>query len=174
MDFCWAPLSRAPDCLVQGTDSRIAPDIDKRKEQVVFWGKGWRAPKMSLALGQPPVAPVQVWVALEQDTFLGLSAPHPKRRLALSLIDLGANPEFGPRTRQSGSQPWFLEKQGARNSPKIHSKIQIGCSFFAYSWKLPAYSGIFYLQSCLGAFLLTVLEFFYLQLELFAYSGEWI
>ena len=55
-----------------------------------------------------------------------------------------------------------------------------GCGFFAYSWKLPAYSGVL--------FLLTVDSFrfftyswsfftysfspFYLQLELFAYSGK--
>ena len=30
-----------------------------------------------------------------------------------------------------------------------------GCGFFAYSWKLPAYSGAFYLQFTLVAFLLT-------------------
>ena len=38
--------------------------------------------------------------------------------------------------------------------------LQYGCSFFAYNWKLPAYS---------GAFLLTVdnFSFFYLLFELF-------
>ena len=34
--------------------------------------------------------------------------------------------------------------------------IFVGCSFFAYSWKLPAYSGAFYLQLTILAFLLTV------------------
>ena len=45
--------------------------------------------------------------------------------------------------------------------------------FFAYNWKLPAYSGAFYLQLTILAFLLTVGAFlltalaFYLQLERF-------
>ena len=47
----------------------------------------------------------------------------------------------------------------------------MGCSFFAYSWKLPAYNGAFLLtvvfRSCLlmvGVFCIQ-LEFFCLQLE---------
>ena len=35
-------------------------------------------------------------------------------------------------------------------------RIFKGCGFFAYSWKLPAYSGAFYLQLTILAFLLTV------------------
>ena len=35
---------------------------------------------------------MQVWVALEQETFLGLSGPRPKRLLAPSLIDFRGNP----------------------------------------------------------------------------------
>ena len=35
----------------------------------------------------PRFAPMQVWVALEQETFLGLSGPRLKRLLAPSLID---------------------------------------------------------------------------------------
>ena len=31
-----------------------------------------------------------------------------------------------------------------------------GCGFFVYSWKLPAYSGVFYLQLTILAFLITV------------------
>ena len=52
-------------------------------------------------------------------------------------------------------------------NPKFHREdpLKNGCSFFAYSWKLPAYSRVF---------LLTVdnFSFFYLQLELFAYSAK--
>ena len=35
---------------------------------------------------------MQVWVALEQERFFGLSGPCPKRLLAPSLIDFGENP----------------------------------------------------------------------------------
>ena len=34
--------------------------------------------------------------------------------------------------------------------------IFMGCGFFGYSWKLPAYSGAFYLQLTISVFLLTV------------------
>ena len=64
---------------------RFSPKIVVRKEQVVFSGEGRRVPK--LLESNPKVAPVQVWVALEQDTFLGLSGPRPKTLLAPSLID---------------------------------------------------------------------------------------
>ena len=50
-----------------------------------------------------------------------------------------------------------------KNSPPMGPEIiQIGCGFFAYSWKLPAYSGAFLLAVdnssffiTIGAFLLT-------------------
>ena len=45
------------------------------------------------------------------------------------------------------------------------------CSFFAYSWKLPAYIELFYLQLTSLAFLLTI-EAFCLQLELFCLQWE--
>ena len=50
--------------------------------------------------------PVQVWVALEQETFLGLSGPrpNPKDYLLLPLSIFGKVQEFRPCTRQSGSQ----------------------------------------------------------------------
>ena len=51
-------------------------------------------------------------------------------------------------------------------------------AFFAYSWKLPAYSGAFLvtvdnsaLLLTIGAFLLTILVF-YLQLEFFSLQWE--
>ena len=54
----------------------------------------------------------------------------------------------------------------------------LGCSFFAYNWKLPAYSGAFILTVdnfafllTVGAFLLTTLAFC-LQLELFCLQWE--
>ena len=49
---------------------------------------------------------------------------------------------------------------------------------FAYSWKLPAYSGAFYLELTILAFLLTVgallltVLAFYIQLELFCLQSE--
>ena len=43
-------------------------------------------------------------VALEQETILGFSGPGPKRLLAPSLTDFRGKQEFGPCTRQSGSQ----------------------------------------------------------------------
>ena len=45
------------------------------------------------------------------------------------------------------------------------------CDFFTYNWKLPAYNGTFYLQLCLGAFLLTVGDL-YLQVKLFYLQWE--
>ena len=36
------------------------------------------------------------------------------------------------------------------------NRYEKGCGFFAYSWKLPAYSGAFYLQLTILAFLLTI------------------
>ena len=39
-------------------------------------------------------------------------------------------------------------------------RIRFGCSFFAYSWKLPAYSGAFLLTVDNFSFLLTVGAFF--------------
>ena len=47
--------------------------------------------------------------ALEQETFSGLPGHLPKRLLAPSPIDLGAVPEFGGCTRQSGSQFYITE-----------------------------------------------------------------
>ena len=46
-----------------------------------------------------------------------------------------------------------------------------GCSFLAYSWKLPACSGAFLLTVMFGSFLLTV-GAFYFQLELFGLQLE--
>ena len=55
----------------------------------------------------------------------------------------------------------------------------MGCGFFAYSWKLPAYSGAFYLQLTIlaflltvGAFLLTSFSFLTYSWSFFAYSGK--
>ena len=64
-------------------------------------GKGQRVPKLSLA-GSPKVAPVQVWVALEEETFLGLCGPR-LEKTACSLSIFGEIQEFGPCTRHSGS-----------------------------------------------------------------------
>ena len=57
--------------------------------------------------------------------------------------------------------------------------VCFGCSFSAYRWKLPAYSGAFYLQLTIlaflltvGAFSLTILAFFTYNWSFFAYSGK--
>ena len=53
---------------------------------------------------------------------------------------------------------------------------EIWMQLFAYNWKLPAYSELFYLQLTILAFLFTIgaslLTAFYLQFELFAYSAS--
>ena len=41
----------------------------EKVSKVVFWGEDRRASKISLAPGQPSVAPVQVWVALEYNRY---------------------------------------------------------------------------------------------------------
>ena len=49
-----------------------------------------------------------------------------------------------------------LKKSPRAGGPGTPRSAQ-GCSFFAYMWKLRATAGLFCLQLCLGAFLLTVL-----------------
>ena len=63
-------------------------------------------------------------------------------------------------------------------SSVVGTHLIYGCSFFAYSWKLPAYNGAFLLTIdnlafllTIGASLLTALAF-YLQLELFYLPQE--
>ena len=57
--------------------------------------------------------------------------------------------------------------------------LSIGCGFFAYSWKLPAYSGAFLLTVNKFSFLLTIGAFFAYKFSFltyswsfFAYSGK--
>ena len=52
------------------------------------------------------------------------------------------------------SVPYSLD--GAFSVPERAETIEIGCSFFAYGQKFPAYNRVFYLQLCLGVLLLTV------------------
>ena len=57
---------------------------------------------------------MQPWGALEQETVLGLSGPRPKRLLAPCRFS-GKTQEFGPCTRQTGSQTWRPQKLKRRN-----------------------------------------------------------
>ena len=79
------------------------------------------------------------------------------------------------RKRRPNANASVLGTQRSRTlSPRM-----IGCSFFAYSWKLPAYSGaclltidnFLALLLVAGAFLLTV-ELLYLQLKLSCLQWE--
>ena len=78
----------------------------------------------------------------------------------------------------SGTPPWWKTaplKRPIERSMIVKSKYFIiifisnnfGCSFFAYSWKLPAYSGAFYLQ-------LTIFCFFTYSWSVFAYSFSFL
>ena len=69
-----------------------------------FPGKSIREGETSSLFGRGPESPKIVWVALEQETFLGLSGPCPKRVLAPSLIGFRGNSGVRPCTRQSGPQ----------------------------------------------------------------------
>ena len=98
-----------------------------------------------------------------------------------------------PPTPDSGPNPHFLEKRVsgptiylisfflARNSPKAGPKRSIvepraisgGCSFFAYSWKLPAYSGASLLTiDNLSFFSTHNWSFSAYSFSFFAYSGK--
>ena len=66
--------------------------------------------------------------------------------------------------RKSAQMCFFLRMLGRKNTKNTHTqKKGSDAAFFAYSWKLPAYS---------GAFLLTVdnFSFFTYSLSFFAYS----
>ena len=79
---------------------------------------------MSLALGHPKVAPVQVWVALEQETFLGLSSPYPKRLLAPSLIDFrGKSRNLGLVPGNRDPNPRFKVVQSLREVARGQGKF---------------------------------------------------
>ena len=50
----------------------------------------------------------------------------------------------GPPSGTTHSQKWLAESAKGLLSPVQHPSPQsFGCSFWAYSWKLPAYSGAF-------------------------------
>ena len=70
------------------------------------------------------VAPVQVWVALEQEIFLGLSGLRLKRLLAPSLIDFQGNPgiralyqAIGIRTTDDAMEWWKKEGRTGGKDP---------------------------------------------------------
>ena len=51
---------------------------------------------------------------------------------------------------------WLHYKVRAVILRAMREEQVFGCGFFAYSWKLPSYSGAFYLRLTILAFLLTV------------------
>ena len=63
---------------------------------------------------------MQVWVALEQETFLGLSGPRPKRLLAPSLIDFRGNPGIRALYQAIGSNP-IPGFEGIRKRPELQT-----------------------------------------------------
>ena len=79
------------------------PENRQGKEQVVFSGEGQRDPKISLALEQPRLAPVQPWGCSRARDNFGTLRPRPKKTTC-SLSIFREKQEFGPCTRQSGSQ----------------------------------------------------------------------
>ena len=90
-----------------------------------------------LLQGTPKVAQMQVWVALEQETFLGLSGPGPKRLLAPALVDVGGNPGIRDSCSSSG---------GGGNIGKLWCRWGLGgnCSIFFLS--------VFFAFLCFGSF----------------------
>ena len=104
---------------------------------------------------------MQIWAALEQETFLGLFGPHPKRLLAPSNIDQGEIQEFGPCARQSDPNPrtHFLSTNVSESSPFFAHPLSVNCpgalsrvmaflvcgeaSFFLHlQWTFVAYSAL--------------------------------
>ena len=61
-----------------------------------------------------------------------------------------------------------------RLSLREFAHIEIGCNFFAYSWKLPAYSGAFYLQLTILALWLTIWSFFAYSFSFFTYNWSFL
>ena len=76
-------------------------------------------------------------------------------------------------TKDSTKQPRNPSKSHSHNITynKTNHPKPNGCNYFAYSWKFPAYSGVFLVTVVFGSFLLTI-AVFDLQLELFACSGK--
>ena len=69
----------------------------------------------------------------------------------------------------SRTNPLGSPRQISRFSGEI---LEEGCSFFAYSWKLPAYSWAFSLTVVFGSFFCLQFELFCLQFELFLITVE--
>ena len=111
-----------PDCLVQGPNSCF-PLKSIREGASSLFGPGPERPQnISCSRATPRLHRCNLGVALEQEAILGLSGPGPKRLLAPSLIDFQGKQEFGPCTRQSGSQ-FFLtfrafRREGTWDVPK--------------------------------------------------------
>ena len=85
----------------------------------------------------------------------------PHRQPWVSRVHLGATLE-SPET-PFAKTPFFLV-------PELFETLLYGCSFFAYSWKLPAYSGAFLLTIDNSSFFTCSWSFFHLQFEFFTYS----
>ena len=99
---------------------------------MVFGGEDRR--KYLLLLSNPGLHRCNFGVALQQEAFLGLYGPRPKRLLAPSLmiIGLGGNPEFVPCTRQSGSQP----NHGNKCKWRLHHQVALAIAILVLSTML--------------------------------------
>ena len=69
------------------------------KEQVVFSGRGWRGPKISLALEQPRLAPVHPWGCSGARDNFGTLRPSPEKTTC------SFPHRFSGKTRNSGLVP---------------------------------------------------------------------
>ena len=109
---------------MQGPNSWISPKIDKGSEGASSLARAGETPKVSLALEQPSLAPVQPSRSLRlpwsKRHFWDSLALARKDYLLLPLSIFGEIQEFGPCTRQSGSQhlahKQFLGHPGHRTS----------------------------------------------------------
>ena len=98
----------------------------------------------------------------------------------------GSFGSFGPEVRKKKSKVSSGDSP-PQGPPKVENRVEStscfnGYSFFAYNWKLPAYSGAFYLQLTILASLFTYswsflffncfLSFFSYSWSFFAYNGK--
>ena len=104
-----------------------------------------------------------------------------KHRLKLTKADWRRGKNGLKLTKNDWNRLWRFHPEGGAKHTQTFSKNRFffGCGFFAYNWKLPAYSGAFLLTIdnfsfllTVGALLLTVLASLQYNWSFFACSGK--
>ena len=108
----WTNYIWDPDCLVQGPNSCFSPKIDKGRSQYSFRSRARETPKLSLALEQPRLAPVQPWGCSSARDNFGTLRPRPEKTTCSFPY------RFSGKNRNSGLVP-------GNRDPKYNLKLQL-------------------------------------------------